>query len=458
MKGVFSSIAKSSAIIMGSRVILKSLSFVSFFLIITGLSLAEYGLVTLALSVSGPVLALSGLGQDDIVMARAARARGEKTWSAFAPTYGGFVIGKITITGVLVVLVFWFRELLGGDYRELLDRFFAPLIVWIAVTSLRALLDTTLQMQERFAWYAKANITENTVRLVIVVTLFFLGGLSVPSLLWAYVGAKIAGACFALPVLFGIPFVSVGPIVMVKAYAGFIATQGKWEVLRMLAGNLFSGINQWVVGLIMGLEAVAVLSFASAMNSFLAYLLPFRQILYPIMARLSSEGAASSFVARRMSKYSTWLNAAIILTAGIASPFVIGWFVPHYLSSVPVFWLLSFSQILNGISTSHGTMLYAYREQKFLFFLSLTGTVSALTFLPLLTWLFWVYGTVLESHLSSGLIIYLRERRLRKRHGISTFGAKDIFVFDEFDRSVFQRLKTAVKHRLTSRHSVRSSV
>lgn len=433
---------------MGSRVILKVFSFVSFYLIITGLSLRDYGLVTLALSVSGPVLALSGLGLDDLVTAQGARARGEKRWADFAPIYGGFAIVKVLSTAAIIGLLFWFRELLGGQYRDLLDQFFAPLIVWIGVASIRALLDSTLQMEERFGWFARANILENAVRLVIVAGLFFTHAISVPTLLWAYVAAKATGAVLISPALFRVTFISVRFTAMIRAYVRFMVGQGKWEVFRTLAGNLFSGINQWIVGLILGLEAVALLSFATTMNSFLAFLLPFRQILFPIMARLSSESKTSSFVARRMSKYSVWLNFGIVLVAGIAAPFVVALFAPQYSASVPIFWLLSLSQILNAISTSHGTLLYALGEQKFLFQISLLGTLSAFTVLPLLTWLLWVYGAVLESHLSTGLLIWLRERRLRKRHQVTTFAFGDLFVLDEFDRVAMKRLRSAVLQRL----------
>lgn len=451
MKGIFSSIAKNSLIIMGSRFVLKALSFVSYYFIITGLSLADYGLATLALSVSGPVIALSGLGQDALIMAQGAQSRGKKEWNIFAPTYGGFAIVRVVITGLLVVLLFWFRELLGGQYRELLDQFFVPLIAWTIIASFRVLFETTLQMEERFGWFAKANILENAARLVIVAMMFFGGWLSVPNILWAYVGAKTVGAVYASPIMFNIPFTRAGIIPMIRAYTGFITTRGKWEVFRMMAGNLFSGINQWVVGILLGLEAVAILSFASTMNSLLTQALPFRQILFPIMARLSSEGTTSSFVARRMSKYSVWLNTLIILLAGIAAPVAVGIVVSQYLASVPIFWLLSFSQILNGVSTSQGTLLYAYGEQKYLFKISLLGTISSLTVLPLFTWLFHLYGTVLEQHLHTGMIILFRERRLRKRHYVSTFRFKDVLTFDAFDRKAIHRLWFAVSGKIRTR-------
>jgi len=449
MKDIFSSIARGSFIIMSSRVILKVFSLGSFYLIINGLSLHDYGLITLALSVSGPVLALSGFGLDDLVVAQGARARGEKRWKDFASIYGGFALTKVLFTGFIVVLLFWFRTLLGGQYRELLDQFFLPLVVWIAVASIRTLLDSTLQMEEKFSWFAKANILENAVRLAIVAGLFFTHAMSVPALLWAYVAAKAVGGILISPALFRVTLISVSFVSMIRSYIRFIAGQGRWEIFRMLTGSLFSGINQWIVGLFLGLEAVALLSFASTMNSFLGFLLPFRQILFPIMARLSSEPKTSSFVARRMSKYSVWLNSAIVLLAGIGAPLVVAIFAPQYNAAVPVFWLLSFSQILNAISTSHGTLLYALSEQKFLFKLSLLGTILAMSVLPLFTWLFWVYGTVLENHLATALIIWLRERRLRQKHHLISFSFKDLLVFDHFDRMAMKRLWTALFRRVT---------
>jgi len=448
MKGIFTSIVRSSFIIMGSRMILKVFSLGSFYFIVNGLSLHDYGLVTLALSVSGPVLVLSGLGLDDMVVAQGARARGEKHWEKFASIYGGFALTKVLSTGLIVALLFWFRELLGGQYRELLDMFFSPLVVWIAVASIRTLLDSTLQMEERFGLFAKANVLENSFRFIIILGLFFAHGMSISAILWAYVIAKAVGGLFISPALLRVIFISDTFTNMLKAYGHFIRIQGRWEMLRTLVGNLFSGMNQWIVGLLLGLEAVALLSFASTMNSFLASLLPFRQILFPIMARLSHTAETSSFVARRMSKYSVWLNSGMIITAGLFAPFVVAWLAPQYSPAIPVFWLLSFSQILNAISTSHGTLFFALSEQKYLFKISFTRTLSAFSILPLFTWLMGIYGTILESHFSTIFVIILRERHLRIKHKLITFVFKDLFVFDDFDRAALKRVQMAIFRRL----------
>jgi hypothetical protein len=104
---------------------------------------------------------------------------------------------------------------------------------------------------------------------------------------------------------------------------------------------------------------VAILSIAGSLNSLLALVLPFRQILFPIMSRLSSESGATSFVGRRIAKYSVWFNTILIAGAAVVAPFAVSLVAPKYLAAVPVFDFLALSQIINALSTSHGMLFYA---------------------------------------------------------------------------------------------------
>ncbi len=451
MKNTFSSIAHSSAVIMFSRGAMKVLSLVSVYLIITALSLREYGTLSLALSVSGPVLALSNFGLDDLIMAQGARARGEKTLGQFLPMYRGFVFVKIVLIIVLMILAAGFRLVLSSEQRALLDQFFLPLLVWIAATGARTIFDSTLQMYERFGWFAKTNIFENALRLAMVATFFALHRLTLANVLWSYVGSKTAASLAAAPIL-GLVGIEGGLVPSLRAFFHFVIGRGKWEVLRTFFVNIFSGVDQWVVGYFLGLEAVAIFSFASMMNSLLVQALPFRQILFPFMARMSAGASErTSFVARRMSKYSVWLATLTIIVAAVCAPTAVRLFAPKYMAAVPIFLFLSVSQIMNGYSVSHGPLLYALNEQRFLLALGFVTTISSFTFLPLLTKFFALMGAVAERHASTAVIIWLRERRLRKRHGIKTYAFRDLFVFDAFDVTIVKRIWHAGVSRLRTR-------
>ncbi|TAL20634.1 hypothetical protein EPN90_00405 [Patescibacteria group bacterium] len=441
MGEVFNAVASGSASLAAARILTKVISFAAFYLITVTLSLADYGLVTLALAVSGPALVVAGLGLDDLVAANGARLIGEGKPNESASLLGGFALVKISITGTILLLLIFIKNFLGADYERVLDQFFLPLAIWIAVTALRTLADLAIVMRQRFVWFAAANVAEAAGKLFVVIALFVGHTLSVTTVIWAYVAGKTLSLLLTLPSLpWFLP--RARALGAVKDFFAAVRGRGKWEMLRGFFGQLFSGVYNWITALLLGLEAVAVLNVAIAMNSLLQQVLPFRQVIFPIISRLSATEGASAFVARRLVKYSVWTNTLLILLAVIFLPPAVRTYYPKYASALPLFFFLSFSLYLNSLSLSHAPLLQSLGEQKLLLGLSLLGTISSVTVLPALIWLVGLPGVVAEQLLSTGVIVWIRERRLRAAHRLPTFAWRDFVIFDDFDRALFGRLRT----------------
>ncbi|MEK7072832.1 MAG: oligosaccharide flippase family protein [Patescibacteria group bacterium] len=447
MKGVFRSIARASLAITGSRVLIKTISFGALLLITRVLTPYEFGLVSLALTVSGPVLVLSGLGLDDTVLTFATRRAASGDRAGANALLAGFAMVKLLLTAVAIIGLIVVRSSISTVYQGTLSTFFFPLLIWIALSSLRTLLDLGVQAKEWFGWFSAANVVEVLGKLVVVAVLFVGHGMTVGTVLWAYVIGKGISVLFVLPgARVFAPTTGVGAAV--HAVLLLLRREGKWETARAFANRLLGGIDQWLIALLLGVEQVAVFSIALSMSSILGQALPFRQILLPILGRMSTERGSSAFVSRRIAKYSLWFYAPLLLGVALAAPLVVPIFFPKYAASVPIFLFLSLGHLLNSLSTSHGPLIYAHGGQRFLFFVGLLGTVSAVTALPLLTYVFGMFGTVLEQHLSTSAIIALRERWLWKHTGSRSFVLKDVFTLDGIDRMFMTRIWTGIRARL----------
>lgn len=456
MKGVFRSIAGASIAIGGSRILIKLISFAALLLITQVLTPYEFGLVSLALTVSGPILVLSGLGLDDTVLTFVTRRTGLGDRTGANSLLSGFAIMKIMLTAVAIVGLVLMKPLIGDVYQGTLNTFFVPLLIWVALSSMRTLLDLGVQAKEWFGWFSTANVVEVLGKLAVVVALYAGHGISVDTVLWAYVIGKGMSVLLVLPGV-RVFFPTSGVRASVRAVILLLRHEGKWETTRALANRMLSGVDQWVIALVLGVEQVAVYSIASSMNAILGQVLPFRQILVPILGRLSGERGSAAFVSRRIAKYSLWLNAPLVLCAASVAPLVVPVLFPKYVEAIPVFIFLSLGHLLNSLSTSHGPLVYSYSGQKFLFFVGLVGTASAITVLPALTMLFGIFGTVLEQQLSSAAIIALRERWLWKHAGIRSFVLRDIIIFDAYDRTVVRKVRERVTF-VIRRRIVRSDV
>lgn len=452
MPRIFRSILGGSAIIVFEKTVSRALSLVALWVVTQGLSRTDYGVVVLALSVSGPVLVLGGLGLDESVLAAGARLRGKGQAEDAARLFSGFAFMKLTVSAVVIVSLFWVKNLLGETYRPVLEGFLLPLQVWIALTAVRTLQDTALQMQERFAWSSFGLVLETFGKLAVLAVLFFQHTVFVPTVIWAYVAGKALAALVTAPALFAfVPRYGIAS--SLRSLRDFVRGQGKWEVVRMSVGSFFSGLDQWIIGIFASLEAVAIYSLASTMRSVIQQLLPFRQILFPMLARMSRERHATSFVARKMAKYGIWLNTLIILVAIALVPPVVRILFPDYLLAIPVFYALLPTLLLNAAGMGQTPVLLALGEQRYQFGLSMLSTVSGLTLLPLLTWRFGIFGAVGEQILSTAAMVVMRERRLAKR-GVRTFSPMDVAIVDDFDRSTYRRVfetLRSIPRRLTQR-------
>lgn len=448
MGKVYSSIVRGTVFITASRILTRVISFVSLFLVTSALSRQDYGMVVLALTISGPVLVIGGLGQDDTIMSYGARMIGEKKEEEATCVFKGYVIVKLGVSVLAILFLAFVKTLLGQKYAVILDQFLLPLQLWIILTVISTLADSVLQMRENFFWYAATDVCESLVKFFTVCLLYFTHTLSVSTILWAYVFGKIASILCAFP-----SFKYLFPkkqhiVVSIRAFANVVRTRGKWEVVRAGVGQLFSNTDVWFMSAILGLESVAIYSMASTMNSVLTSLLPFRQVVFPVLSRMSADHHAGSIVAKRMAKYSIWLNILLISISVIIVPPVVHIFYAKYVSAIPVFFFISLTLLLNAISTSHGPMLFAYGEQKFLLMLSAISTVMGLTVFPVLTLALGLYGAVFEHHLSTGITVWLRERHLRKKHHMTTFLWRDAFVFDTFDRELIKRVYTSIRSHI----------
>lgn len=447
MGKLFSSIARGSVWVTASKIGARAFSLVSLWLVTATLSRTDYGVVVLALTVSGPVLVLGGLGLDDVMLAATSRLRGEgkKTDADFL--LQAFAVIKAAVTATVILLLIPAPSLLGAKYQPILSSFLLPLQCWVGLSAIRTLLDTRLQSLERFGAVSMATVLETAGKLGALGVFFFVtGSLSVPAVVWAYVAGKVVALAPGLTAAASL-WPRQGLRLPFRMYRDFIARQGLWAMAQSFVGSLFSGVDIWALGLIAGLDAVALYSLAVSMRSVVLQAVPFRQVLFPILSRMSVERDAASFVAQRMTKYSVWMGCLLAAIAAVVVPSVVQVFFPKYISAIPLFFFLLPSLVTNALGGGHAPLLYALKEQPFLFRLALGGTLSSLTVLPLLAWKFGPYGAALESYISTGFIAWAREMRVRG-HGIRTVSFIDLVRIDDYDRNVIRRVTAEFRRRL----------
>lgn len=443
MSTVFRPMVRGISFIGVSQILTRIVSLASVTIITRAISAQDYGVAVLALTVTGPVFAFVGLGLDDVLVSTALRLHGEKQDEKSTRLVFAFGLMKCIGLIISVVGLAFVSTILGKQYAAIVNQFLLPLQIWIIASVARTYIDNLLEVKMYFGKFAVANVVETVGKLLAVIWFFLNHDLSVATILWSYVIGKIIGVILVFSELKTPVFVSE-KINGVRDLFSLIKLRGKWEILRNGVLQMFSGVDMWVIGIFCGLKSIAIFSIASTMISFFTNMLPLRRVIFPILSKLSGDSIAGSIVARRMTKYTFWINSLMVICGAVAVPFVLPLFFPKYILSIPIFYFLLPNLLLNGLSGGHGPLMYARGEQRYLLGLGIFGIISSITILPLFAWLFGIYGAVIENLITTGIIIFLREKRLREKHQIQTISFRDLITIDSMDRSVFRRLYSKI--------------
>jgi O-antigen/teichoic acid export membrane protein len=442
--GVARKIITNVVSLSGSNFIARFLSFFSVLLIVRGLSLYEYGILTLAMAVTGPVAALAGFGLDSVFTSDAARYIGEKNYARARKLISEFVKNKIVITLAVLICGWFFRGILEKQYGTIVSTYFIWLAIWVLVQTLRTIADLLAQIYERFVVLSVANVLETVVKLIVVLVFWKTIGLTVISVLWVYIISKfVSFLIVAAPI-----YISQRALAKIapkpekeSVIWDIMKRHGKWEMVRNVLSSVTSSIKPWLIKILLNTESVAIYSFASTIFSVISQLLPMKNVIFPIIVKRINDKNFSSLLAQKVNKYSVLFYVVVIIAFFIAGDYAVALFFPKYISSVLLIKIMLFNLLITAIGASQNVILYGLRKQKILlFFNDFVIVISRLALLPLLILWFGLPGTAMEMIIAPLLIVIFFEYYLRSKMGITTWRWKDLFIFDRYDKWFFKKI------------------
>lgn len=442
--GVARKIITNVVSLSGSNFIARFLSFFSVLLIVRGLSLYEYGILTLAMSVTGPVAAFAGFGLDSVFTADTARYIGEKNYARARKLISEFIKNKIIITLAILICGWFLRGMLEKQYGTIISTYFIWLAVWVLVQTLRAIADLLAQIYERFVVLSVTNVLETVVKLIVVLIFWKTIGLTVISVLWVYIISKFVSFLIAAAPIYisQRALAKLAPKSEEKSVMWDIMKRhGKWEMARNILSNITSNLKPWLIKIILNTESVAIYSFATTIFSVISQLLPIKSVIFPIIIKRINDKNFSSLLAQKVGKYSVLFYILVIIVFFITGDYAVALFFPKYILSVILIKLMLFNLLITAISASQSVILYGLRKQKILLFFSdFVIVISRLILLPLLILWFGLPGTAAEMIVAPLLVVIFFEYYLRSKMKIITWRWKDLFVFDQYDKWFFEKI------------------
>lgn len=440
---LFKSIIMGGVVVGSSGVLLKFLVFGASLILLREISVYDYGLWRLLLSIIAVASLITLPGFDSAISADLASLLGQKRRSEYIATLRDFSIFIILLGVAVSVTVFFSAPLVtvvtGINVTTLLQ----ILSIFAFVQVLNRLYGIVFSTQLRFLYGQALTVTSAGVYVMILFLLMSQKSLSLETLVFAYVASSIASLLAFSPVIFYLLKPFCGLPHATNSLVGTLKSHGKWAVLGGYADGAIGSLKPWFIGLFIGVEGVGIFSAATSLFSAASSLLPVNTILASILPRESADKKKMSFLVHKAFKYSIWAHALVALGIWGIGTILLPHIFPQYVGMVPILALLVFSLPATTLSGLSSNVLNSFKAQKEIFTASMMARLLSFAIvLPMATFFFDAIGAAIDHIITASLIAIKRyraaSRYLSRSHLDDTV---QIFTIDSYDRSLFARSK-----------------
>ncbi len=430
-----------------STIVLRLSDFFSAIFLLRFFSVYEYGLYRLSMALYDFFSVLFVSGMDNVLMSdiagsyRENRDRAKQLMSNYVAFLA--VVG-VFLWGVLFFLAPLFQSWVDGNVQYV--RITSFLFLLVAVD---AFFRIHFNVFFDFRWVFGSRIAKSFFRLVSLLVLFAFGILSVETALWSIILSGVFVGLGAL-IFYQRPYLfALKGCLRFSSMWGVVRQHGKWAVAEDAVNSLNQGIRTFLIKVIIGTEAVALLSIAQNLLSYAKSILPIRDILFPLLPGKLNKGI-TAFQLSKITKYSILLYCGILLGALFFIPPFVFFVLPRYLSALPVFLILSFGLPFFGVRSISPPVFYMFQQQRSAFFITLNRTALSLLLAAGLVYFFGIYGLAVEM-LLTGVFTAMSYLSLLKRivPGTSLY-LKDLVKLDRYDKDVVTKLFSSVYLKITS--------
>lgn len=404
---------------------------------------ADYGRLALALTfyATGTIFLDFGLGP--VFTAEIARSRGENALGR-VKLFALYYLGLQLATGVALFSLYF---LIGLKVPPELSSLGPIVGTYLLFTGLTNAGVTLFHSHTLYSRQAAQSVVRLSSRLLLLATL---------PLWWS--GNRLVGVALTYPLMeAATAFVSVGlawniarPLWHVPLPPGprsmiirMLREQGVFTSLIVPVKKVQEQLPIWILTSLAG-EAVTG-AFAAAQGGFAIIFSFFRGVettLFPIVSeRLSTDPRLLRATMQRTEKYSLWTGTLAIAGGWLFAPMLVRIIAGEaYMGAVPVFRVMLLYLLVYAFAQIQRPLFYATGQQRALLISYVVNVIEYAILLVVGTLSLGATGAALGWVLSETIIVYFRQWQLRQRDPQLAFDLKALFVINEYDRRLWQRL------------------
>ncbi|MDB5189505.1 MAG: hypothetical protein JWL82_462 [Parcubacteria group bacterium] len=449
-------VGKGVAWNFSSNLIEKGIVFANVLIILSYLSVYEYGLIELvltALSTVGIIL-LPGLTGSITADMGVERARGEKgKMKALFSQYMLFLLVVSLIA--FFVLFFGATAIAGISGNASIGHFLQIISFSFLIAPLRAISLLMATVHIRFIDQSLYPMVEEVAKTLGLLSFFYLFHLGPQGLLFAVISSQLAAVLVFLPRTWS----GYRHFASAHAEGGYrfweiFGTHRKWSVLASYLGTLMQNMQLWIIKLLLGTEAVGLYAFATGIMGNVSSLLPFTDVFTSLGPKYLEKKEEFVQLIKTSIRLQTMMAFILIVAACIGLP-VLLMILPKYVPAAPLTVLMLFVLIPTSI-TIITTPTFNILKEQFSYFLSviikfiLTGILMTVSVLA-----FGIIGIGIGSILINILSGFERYWRLKQLLPTFKLTLRDFFILSSGERALAGKLLERVISRLPFASAIR---
>jgi len=411
------------------------------FLILGHLSVYEYGLSELVLSVVSTlgILLLPGLSSAIIADLSIERSQGRKGKMKT-------ILFQFYLLNALLGCIAWAILFFGSQFaaglagNPSIGQLLQIVSFMFLLSPLRLVTTTLAAVELRFIDQSLYGVCEELAKAAWLVLFFVALDKTIDGLLFAIVLSQATAIVVFVPRTIS-AYAALGndKAKDMLRFWRILGAHRKWGVASSYATNLVQSLQLWVIKLLLGTEAVGLYAFASGIVSQVASLLPLGTVLATLAPAYASRRAELVRLVRASLKLQIVLSVGLAGSALLTLP-IFALAFPDYQTAVPLASVLLLTVVFSGIATVLTPVFAAVKAQKALMASVLAKAGLTAILFPISIFLFGFWGIAVASSLAFLLSIIERYIRLRRLVPELTLGGAGFFTLSPEERAYVRLL------------------
>ncbi len=443
-KSTLRKIGEGVAWTTGSTILIKFIGIAYVILVLSSITVAEYGLVELALSIVPLLGVLSLAGLQPVVTADLVLHKTNQAYKEMRYLFSAFVSIKTVLGLLAAALLYALSIIFTGTFPAEAIVMVQLLTITFVIGPVRSALVLLLTVDHQFRTLASFRLVEEITKLILVFVLLKLFAMGPIGVVVAFVITDIVIALLFLPTLHYVSANTFGGSLWSKGFFDplfVIRHHAKWSVFQSTLHLFSNNIRPWIIQAFLGTQAVGIYATATGIYQHVLSLGSVTGVIAPIIPEYTNAPEKISQLLHAGVKYQILLLAGVVMGTLICIPWLIDTFFASYREALPLFMLLIVSLIPDTFSRVYEAAFHAFRLQKSLFWANIVKTIMVVGLLPIMLLAFGISGVAVEFLLTQVVYAVTRYRVLLTKVLGYKLALRDFVRFTPTDRLVFNLVR-----------------